>query len=671
MYPHSHVPSLTHSLTHSHLYTPRVLSNRRTSAGARAGFEVSLSRSSNNTLLGLTHSDDSTGVDDVEFAVLVSTSFTLYAYADGAFQKEIGVYEAGDRLRVLLGKDGRPEVFLGSARLYRGTAVFTQRVVVDVSMYSVGGIVSDFRWVDRQEAFCIGVQCAPDSNSDCHTGTSCVLGECVPGDHVREGLACSDGREETVNDTCVAGVCVGADLCANVTCDILPPCMSSGACDFATGSCVFTPLPAGTACNDGLDTTTDDVCDGSGTCMGVDPCDDVTCDEPSTCKPQVSCFLGLCETVFAPAGTECDDGNKLTIDDACDGNGACVGTDPCDGVTCTLGPCHTDILCALGECIATPKEDFVDCDDGNPQTVNDTCIAGSCVGVDLCEGVVCTSPSSPCESETGTCDVRGQCRYPLRPAGATCDDGDARTQDDRCTVDGVCEGVDPCLAVSCNATTNPCRFDPLCLLGECLEPEPKEDGVLCPDTDGNTCTVSACFGGECMAGIPVTDGTVCDDGNNGTIDDRCLSGACVGIDPCDGYTCPEPPACHLPGTCFLGDCSYEPAEDGTWCDDGDDDITALDACMAGTCVGVTQTCTATTSVVELSNGCGGFDLTSTVWQLGSTGVYVCLCLSGCTWVSVRIHVSACVCVYVGKSARLYACSSCVQSFGPATLCIGC
>lgn len=43
--------------------------------------------------------------------------------------------------------------------------------------------------------------------------------------------------------------------------------------------------------------------------------------------------------------------------------------------------------------------------------------------------------------------------------------GDETTQNDRCGVDGTCEGVDPCLAVTCNESIDPCLFQPVCRLG--------------------------------------------------------------------------------------------------------------------------------------------------------------------------------------------------------------
>ena len=41
----------------------------------------------------------------------------------------------------------------------------------------------------------------------------------------------------TVGDLCTAGVCLGSDLCMNVTCSASDQCHVAGSCDYQTGSC--------------------------------------------------------------------------------------------------------------------------------------------------------------------------------------------------------------------------------------------------------------------------------------------------------------------------------------------------------------------------------------------------------------------------------------------------
>ena len=83
--------------------------------------------------------------------------------------------------------------------------------------------------------------------------------------------------------------------------------------------------------------------------------------------------------------------------------------------------------------------DGVSCDDGDPGTLNDVCLTGSCAGTpDPCVGVVCDAASA-CHV-AGTC-VDGVCSTETVAAeGTSCDDGDASTAGDVCTT-GQCVGT--------------------------------------------------------------------------------------------------------------------------------------------------------------------------------------------------------------------------------------
>ncbi|PTL76438.1 hypothetical protein DAT35_49825 [Vitiosangium sp. GDMCC 1.1324] len=92
--------------------------------------------------------------------------------------------------------------------------------------------------------------------------------------------------------------------------------------------CVRNMTPAGTACNDGNSCTVNDVCNGSGACVGA----------PMECKsPQGQCYssVGTCvngSCYYAPAdeGVSCSDGRGCTRGDTCNGHGGCVsGEDSC------------------------------------------------------------------------------------------------------------------------------------------------------------------------------------------------------------------------------------------------------------------------------------------------------------------------------------------------------
>ena len=203
-----------------------------------------------------------------------------------------------------------------------------------------------------------------------------------------------------------------------------------------------------------------------------------------------------------------------------------------------------------GNCIpGAPLDDFEECNDGLDNTINDVCLDGVCSGVDPCIGKRCTALDQ-CHLP-GVC-IMGECTDPTRPNGTLCNDGFDTTRDDLCRA-GVCVGTEKCQGVVCEA------IDDCHLPGSCIATE----GV---------CTTPA-----------RPDRSPCDDQLEHTSNDMCFDGECIGVDLCENVTCPSPPACKLPGTCFRGVCSFAAEDDGTPCSDA---ATDDDSCQAGTCVGI-------------------------------------------------------------------------------------
>jgi len=113
--------------------------------------------------------------------------------------------------------------------------------------------------------------------------------------------------------------------------------------------------------------------------------------------------------------------------------------DRCFNVSCPVEPggCLLGGECEDGKCtFLQHKPDGSLCDDSNPITTGDHCIAGVCRGIDLCAPVTCTAPSA-CK-EAGVCR-HGECIHAKKPDGTACDDGRAATHGDHCTA-GVCGG---------------------------------------------------------------------------------------------------------------------------------------------------------------------------------------------------------------------------------------
>lgn len=161
---------------------------------------------------------------------------------------------------------------------------------------------------------------------------------------------------------------------------------------------------------------------------------------------------------------------------------------------------------------------------------------------------VCETPF--CNKQTGLCEAKSL------PNDTPCDDDDACTQLDVCSL-GQCVGKKP---VVCGALDQ-CHDAGLCnaQTGQCSNPKKK-------------------------------DGTLCDDGDACTLKDSCTAGACGGASK---VVCSAQDQCHAVGTCDskTGTCSNPTVKDGLACDDGHA-CTLTDQCTAGSCGG-TQSCTLT------------------------------------------------------------------------------
>lgn len=177
-----------------------------------------------------------------------------------------------------------------------------------------------------------------------------------------------------------------------------------------------------------------------------------------------TCQDGACVYPFKPLGASCDDGNFCTTGEICNGSGVCGGSTP---RTCNTPPsqCHEATgTCSNNQCNYAPKAAGVACNDGNACTLNDTCNgAGACGG----SAMQCNNPPGQCY--VGTC-VNGGCSYVPAAAGTFCNDGLSCTNSDRCNGAGECGGTSTCTGrVACSirvCTPNGCELESLCMEGE-------------------------------------------------------------------------------------------------------------------------------------------------------------------------------------------------------------
>ena len=453
---------------------------------------------------------------------------------------------------------------------------------------------------------------------------SCPYGSCqVPACNgtvctqifAQNGSFCNDNSPTTVDDKCYSGQCIGQDPCFSIVCTALSQCHQIGTC--SNGVCSNPTSNEGITCDDGNANTMDDKCingrcAGQVTCQSPCPAPSSACYTVGECKP----FTGLCEYPKAANGVLCDDGRTETVGDKCF-EGVCSGELQCGNTICNAKQCHKAV-CTGDTCTQTPLSDNTACDDTNPSTTNDVCVAGSCIGTNRCTGVTCLSQKSCFEA--GECDpLTGTCTTPHSPLYTPCDDGDANTVDDRC-VSGVCAGISKCHNVTCWASdechirgqctpaTGLCTDDSLpdgtpcsegtCLSGICTASLTCAGGVECRAT--STCSTPVCDGSVCRQ-VFKTDTTSCNDNNAITFDDRCLSGVCTGTDLCRETYCVPRQQCHRQGSCVpsTGNCTYTWEADGTVCDDGNSS-TFHDICQRGVCTG-TPRCPV--GVCQTSNPC--------------------------------------------------------------------
>ena len=387
---------------------------------------------------------------------------------------------------------------------------------------------------------------------------------------------------------CVAGTC-RADLSRPLRCDDYNPC-TDDRCDVATGACAFEENA--NFCDDHDPLTSQDRC-RHGRCIGnlnspLVCAVDIDClelDNGDPCSGQIGCVEGACRPI---------PGSRP----ACERWPA----PPCRRYVCDP---------AAGSCVLEPLADGGACDDSNPCTIDESCFAGDCFGLNLCDceadadcapyddedacnGVIaclagecrvdadsvvgCGDPQgSPCEVR-GCDPASGLCVSVPAFDGAPCMDLDACTRGELCA-EGACVMGAGGVSVGCD-DHNPCTAD-FCepSLG-CLH---QNLDIVCDD--GNPCTE----GEYCQAGMCITASLeICRDDNPCT-DDVCQAdGGCLFIpneQPCtDDNPCSGADTCH-DGACVSGADVCGACEDDTFCDvfDDDDLCNGLLRCLDGVC----------------------------------------------------------------------------------------
>jgi hypothetical protein len=325
----------------------------------------------------------------------------------------------------------------------------------------------------------------------CEAGDQCdpATGMCIMLDDPPVGTPCEED-----NDLCTIEECDGSGNCIvvdSVDCSSFADDCNDAACNPTTGNCVVTPKAPGTMCERDGDLCTNDVCDGSGSCVFDS---DVTCPGPvNECDGGQVCNsqTGLCGDLPDPAaGTPCEADGDLCTNDVCDGNGMCIFLKDrvCPGPT---GPCDGGTECnpATGACDQVPDPVLsTPCDvDGNLCTIDHCNGMGQCV---LLDEVMCAAADPPCEGGQECDPNTGGCvDLPDAPDGTSCEDGLYCNGEETCQSAACVPGSPPCVDDGQACTVESCDEDTDTCASVCEQP-----GITCPSDKTFECDAVGDFG---------------------------------------------------------------------------------------------------------------------------------------------------------------------------------
>jgi len=275
-------------------------------------------------------------------------------------------------------------------------------------------------FVKGNTIICIDEECTEPFNDFCKNDTALYEYYCNSSlDVANETYICEEGCEDgaclkiCTNDAdcddendCTEDECVDG-FCQNTP---IVPCCGNGECEEGEDK---------ESCPDDCECDTDEDCDDNIGCT-IDSCengncvhDDSNCEclEDDDCSDGNICTDNYCnltsgECYFVNHNRSCNDDDPCTINDRCN-NGICSGTlkDCDDGIECTndycqLGycmhdttgcPCEsnadcedgnicTDDICNIETHMCELEYNNKPCDDNNPNTINDVCTQGICIG---------------------------------------------------------------------------------------------------------------------------------------------------------------------------------------------------------------------------------------------------------------------------------------------------
>ena len=95
-------------------------------------------------MIGLSNGDSNQNYPDIDFAIYSAVNGALYVYEGGASRGQFGTYATGDVLRVAV-ESGVVKYRKNGTLLYSSTVAPTYPLLVDTSIYSLGGTLNNVK----------------------------------------------------------------------------------------------------------------------------------------------------------------------------------------------------------------------------------------------------------------------------------------------------------------------------------------------------------------------------------------------------------------------------------------------------------------------------------------------------------------------------------------------
>jgi hypothetical protein len=328
---------------------------------------------------------------------------------------------------------------------------------------------------------------------ECDSAESCdgISAKCPPDGAKPNGTDCSPDANPCTQDICQLGTCThpagnAMTICrpAATLCDVAEQC------DGASPNCPPDGYKSdGTACVDDGKPCTSDQC-RAGKCSHTSN-DGTSCEDGNVCTKMDTCSAGLCAGMpvigcTCMSNADCDDKNVCNGVETCV-SGACKAGTPldCDD----KNECTEDGCAPATGCLNPSLPDGAPCSDGLYCTIGDQCKSGVCtsgkqrdcggMAQNLCQGGACDESKKECVSATA-------------PDGRSCNDDNACTADDKCTL-GSCAGTPKPNCRKCNAAAE-CNDDSPCTVDLC------NDTKTCVYLPAAECADGGLDGGDQDAG---------------------------------------------------------------------------------------------------------------------------------------------------------------------------